>query len=87
MRLPNWLLSSTGEGVAKRWKAFFAGVVPVVTLLAPLFGIELPPLQDLEEAVGKIILAIWSAVSAVAFIQGWMRKIEFKEKKLGKYAS
>lgn len=85
MKLPNWLLSSTGKGLALRWKSFFSGIIPVVVLVAPLFGIEFPELEKLNEGVSELVVSVWAAGSAVSFIVGWVRQIKYKNKGLGKY--
>ena len=84
--MKNFFLSSTGEGLARRWKGIFSGVVPVVALLAPLLGVELPDLSELGDLVEKLILSGWAAASAGIALSGWIRQIRFKQQKLGRYS-
>ena len=88
LKLPNFLLSSTGEGLAKRWEAIFSGVVPVVLLLSPLFGWGVAE-TDLNELNGQILAGIAGLVAAwksISFIQGWVRARFYKKEGLGKFA-
>lgn len=84
--IPNWALSSTGDGIALRWKALAASVVPILAYLLPLLGVHTPDLGGLVDAVSSIITAVWLIISGVAFAIGWLRQISYKKQSLGKYA-
>ena len=88
MELPNWLKSSTGEGVALRWKSLASAVIPAVLLLGPIVGIDIEKeaLDELSGGVSQFIVAVWAAGSAVAFIVGWVRRNALKRDGLGKFA-
>ena len=86
MKIPNWLLSSTGEGVARRWKSIFSAVVPVAVIVAPLFGVELPELAELDKGVTNLIASLWALGSAIGAVSGWVRQVKYKQEKLGKYS-
>lgn len=87
MDIPKFLLSSTGEGVAMRWKAVASAAVPIVLLVSPLLGLDLGQ-ESLNEFVGGVsnaILAVWAAGSAVGFVAGWIRRNFNKANKLGAF--
>lgn len=88
MSIPNFLLSSTGEGIAMRWKAIASSIIPVFVLLAPSFGLQLDPdFQDqLTNNVTVIITSAWAFFSAVAFMAGLVRRNFNKTNRLGKFA-
>lgn len=88
MQLPNWLLSSTGEGLSKRWEAIFAGAVPVILIASKLFGWNIVE-TDLNDLNGQIVVIISSLVAvwkAIDFVQGWIRAQFNKENHLGKFS-
>ncbi len=85
--LPNWLVSSTGEGLAMRAKAFLVGILPTVLLLSRLFGYTLEA-QDANALIDAVVVLIeggFMLVTTVYFIQGWIRANHFKRNKLGKF--
>lgn len=89
MKLPNWLLSSSGEGVALRWKSFAAGVVPLALLVAKFLGYDITP-DAANEAVGiveEIILWAWTVGSIWKHIEGWANRNFRKELGQGKFSS
>ncbi len=86
--LKNLFLSSTGNGLAMRWKAFFSAVVPTLALVGPLVGIDFLSTDNLNlfsEWVEKAIVLVWEAVSGILFLKGWARRTFYKEKQLGKF--
>lgn len=89
MSIPNWLLSSTGEGVALRWKSLALGFLPVVLLGLQILGISISTEagNELIGLVEKLILAAWALAAAVAHVYGWARKQDFQKKGLGKFAN
>ena len=89
MKIPNWLLSSTGEGVALRWRGFFSAIVPITLLVAPLLGVEgldNDSLLGFGKSVEIFILSVWAASSAIASIVGFGRQLKYKRERLGKYS-
>lgn len=86
--LPSWLQSSTGEGIALRWKAIAAGALPVLLLVLPYLGIHITAeaFGSLIEGVYTVIISVWAVLSGVAFVYGWIRNYVFKNESLGKYA-
>lgn len=86
--IPEWLQSSTGEGIAARWKAFASGVVPVLALVGPYFGITIVPddLNSVVEGIGTLIVSVWAALSAGYFVFGTVRAMYYKRNGLGKFA-
>jgi len=84
MTLPNWLLSSTGEGLSKRAVSALTFIVAV----AGFFGIQITGL-DIEGAgkiVGEAFAVITGAISLYQHINGWARAIRFKRLGVGKFA-
>lgn len=82
-------LSSTGEGMALRWKAFFASIIPIISLLGPLLGVDfLTPqfLDNVSNAIATLILGVWGIASIVLFVKGWARAKYNKENQLGKFS-
>ncbi len=78
----NWYDSSTGNGLALRAKSMMLGAVPVIVILADVFGF-----QGLTEAsLTELVTQIVALISAAGFIYGWARAVYFKNKKLGKFA-
>jgi len=88
MKIPKFLLSSTGEGIAARWETLFTGIIPVILIASKVLGWNIVEV-DLTELDGQIVIAISSLVAvwkAVAHIQGWIRNHFYKVNKLGKFA-
>lgn len=88
MKIPNFLLSSTGEGLAKRWETVFAGAIPVILIASKIFGWNIVEV-DLNELNGQIVIAISSFVAiwkAIEHIAGWVRARFYKQNSLGKFA-
>ena len=86
--LPKWLVSSTGEGLAMRAKAFLVGILPTVLIVSRLFGYTLEA-QDANAIIDAVTLLLEGGVmviSAIYFVQGWVRANHFKRNKLGKFA-
>ena len=71
------LQSSTGEGYSRTWKGLAHGAIPMVVLLAPLFGVNVSvdDLNPLVEAVSVAILSIWSMLAAGEVVFGLVRKL------------
>lgn len=88
MQLPNFLLSSTGEGLAARWDAFFTGIIPVILIASKLLGWNIVEV-DLNALNGQIVALISGAIvvwKSLQFIYGWARARFNKANGLGKFA-
>lgn len=87
--IPSWATSSTGEGIALRWKALASGAVPALLILLPYFGfhISADSADALVTTISNIILSAWAVISGVFFVIGWVRQIIFKRNSLGKYSN
>lgn len=86
--LPNFLLSSTGEGLALRVKAFLVGILPAVLIIARLRGYTIAE-QDASAVVDSIVTLIEggiTVISAVYMIIGFVRANHYKRNNLGKFA-
>lgn len=86
--LPNWLLSSKGEGLSMRAKAVIGGALPFALLVAGLFGYSVDPSQTtaLVDTLVDVIAAAGTVVSGVFFVRGWARRNFHRANKLGKFA-
>ena len=80
--------SSVGTGMALRWKAFFAGIIPAIALIGPLLGIDFLNeafLTAFGNLVSTIIEVVFTLIALYAFIVGQIRAKEMKKIGAGKY--
>ena len=86
--LPNWLVSSTGEGLSLRVKSFLVGVLPTVLVVSKLIGH--PILEtDANTTIDLTVTLIEAGVAFLAAIYhavGWVRARFYKKNNLGKFA-
>lgn len=86
--IKNLFLSSTGDGLAKRWETFFTGLIPIIVVVSQLFGWGVTDV-DLNDLMGQVTIAISSLVAVwkvIEHIQGWARAKFYKDNQLGKYS-
>lgn len=76
MNIPNWLLSSSGEGIALRWKTAAAAALPVITIAAQLAGHPITPETGSEfiDIVDSVILWVWAGVAIVKHFEAWRER-------------
>lgn len=87
MTIPNWLLSSSGEGVALRWKAVASAVIPTAVIVLAWFGYSVTS-EDADAIVKtgeRGILALWELASVWMFISGLARRNWNKQHSVGKF--
>lgn len=84
MKIPFWMLSSTGEGVSKR----VTSVLTIGIALLGYFGMSVTGLD--ADAAGKVTGELFSGivglVGTINLIIGQIRAIEFKRNQTGKYS-
>ncbi len=88
MTLPNFLLSSSGEGLALRWKSFATGILPLLLLILPRLGVNvLPSDADTLIQLGYDLIVDGALVLSVIFhIIGWSRAVLMKQNRAGKHS-
>jgi alpha-beta hydrolase superfamily lysophospholipase len=89
MSIPNFLLSSTGEGIALRWKAGMAAVIPFLVVVGPMLGLNIAAEEwnQLTGQVSNLIIGIWSLASIVGFLAGWVRRNFNRNAGTGKFSA
>src|SRR3990167_8209214 len=60
MKIPDWLLSSTGEGVAMRWKATMFAIIPTLVVLGPFIGVDAPK-TEWDSLTGEVSHSVFGA--------------------------
>jgi hypothetical protein len=86
--LPNWLLSSTGEGISLRVKSFLVGILPTVLVIATLLGHPVGQ-EDANAWVSIIVNVLEAAIALIAICFhaiGWIRARYYKKHDMGKFA-
>ena len=81
-KLPNWLLSSTGEGLALKIKGLLITLIPIFILAGKSFGWEWT-----QEGWAEFIEKGSGAISGVVIFIGVARQFFYKKNKLGRYAN
>lgn len=76
----HWLIASSAnpEKVALTVKGVLVGVLPVILILAPIFGIPVDNLSGVVEATVVAVQAFLTALSSVMVLYGLLRKIYLK---------
>lgn len=88
MNIPEFLKSSSGEGVALRWRSAAMAVVPVLVILANLAGYNITQevFGEFVNLIADLILGIWFVASLLLHIKGWAERNFRKRNKLGAFS-
>lgn len=89
MKLPKFLLSSSGNGeLSQRAKSFLLAVLPALLLVAPIFGfkIEIAEGESLVNMLVRTIALIEGLIAVVWQIKGWSDRNFRKANKLGAFS-
>ena len=87
MTLPNWLLSTAGDGrLSARVNSLLLGILPVILLIAPMFGFEITNSEEGVKSVVAFVAAVELVIAAVWQIRGWAQRSFRKTNSLGKFA-
>ena len=87
--LPKWLRSSDGTGrLSSRVSAILAGLLPIIVIVAQLFGFKLS--VDESQAginlVVNLIAGVETIIAIIWLIKAWADRNFRKENKLGAFA-
>ena len=81
MKHTSWWISSSGEGIQLRIKAFIALLIPIANALFESAGINF-----VAESIDPFIDAIFVVVFGFVHIYGWVKRSVRKRNKLGVFS-
>ena len=83
----DFLKSSDGSGkLSSRANSLLLGALPVILLIAPLFGFEITNGEEGIKSIVAVIATIELAVSLIWHFHGWVQRNFRKANKLGSFA-
>ena len=86
-KLPDFLTSSAGDGkLSARVNSLLLGLLPVIILIAPMFGWQITNGEEGVKLLVSSIAAIEGLIAIVWQIRGWAERNFRKQNKLGKFA-
>lgn len=88
VNIPEFLQSSSGEGLALRWKSFAYALIPIFVIAAQLAGYDISKeaFGEAADSIGEAITYLWLLVTAVMHVKGWAERNFRKANKLGAFA-
>lgn len=82
-----WITSSTGEGLSLRVKSFLVSIIPIIILVAHLSGYSITSenINSLIEQITVVISSVVTIISAIGYIYGQLRAMQYKHMQIGKF--
>lgn len=79
--IPDFLLSSTGDGFSMRAKALIPALVPIISVIAALFGHQID-----KGSIVQLLESLCTTAALIMFIVGWVRAEVYKAHGLGYFS-
>lgn len=79
--IPDFLLSSTGDGFSMRAKALIPALIPVISVVAALLGYQID-----KGSLMQLLNSLATTAALIMWIVGQSRSQIYKAHKLGKFS-
>ena len=83
----DFLKSSSADGkISERAKSFLFAILPIVLVVAPLFGFEITKPEEGISSIVAVIASVELVLAAVWHAKGWIDRNFRRKNKLGAFA-